>query len=354
MGRAPLERLEPLQAASLKDVFIERFEHLILSGELRIGQRLPSERALALKLGVSRPVVHEGLVELAARGLVMIRPRVGTVVADYRREGSLALLASLVNQHSDDLDPALLDGILALRGLVETETARLAARNRGGEELPALQAVLERERTVDHARIDVIVDLDFSFHHLIALASGNPIYPMLVKSFEPAHRHLARRFFSRHNTAADVFTAHAQLVAAIEAGSDARAAAIMAGLLERGRRTLAALIHQAASRTGRASPRAGGGLSPEPSTSSQAGHVTRQAAADPPSNADVVSQAPAISPRTDGGKRATAKSTRRKRSTRDDTQGRAKSAVPNRPHPVSRGNSKRRRKGTRAGERSER
>ncbi len=49
------ELLKPIRTASLKDVFINRFEKLILSGTFPVGQKLPSERELALQLGVSRP-----------------------------------------------------------------------------------------------------------------------------------------------------------------------------------------------------------------------------------------------------------------------------------------------------------
>ncbi len=62
--------LKPIHTASLKDVFIKRFEELILSGKFPVGQKLPSERELALQLGVSRPIVHEGLVDLAQAGVV--------------------------------------------------------------------------------------------------------------------------------------------------------------------------------------------------------------------------------------------------------------------------------------------
>ncbi len=234
-----IDALEPLHSVSLKEVFIERFEALILSGQLSIGERLPSERALALRLGVSRPVVHEGLVELAARGLVTIRPRLGTVVADYRRQGSLALLSSLVNQHGDALDPALLDGVLALRCLVETEAARLAAAARGGQERGALSQLIARESAIDLSQADEVVELDYSFHHLVALASGNPVYPMLVKSFEPAHRHFARQFFATPGVAREVFGFHERLVGLIHNGRQRAACDLMRELLERGRQTLA-------------------------------------------------------------------------------------------------------------------
>ncbi|MFA6032330.1 MAG: GntR family transcriptional regulator, partial [Myxococcota bacterium] len=92
-----IELLAPLKAESLKEVFISRFEGLILSGQLATGQKLPSERELAMTLGVSRPVVHEGLVDLAAKGLVSMKPRVGAFVNDFRREGSITLLSSLLD-----------------------------------------------------------------------------------------------------------------------------------------------------------------------------------------------------------------------------------------------------------------
>ncbi len=52
------ELLEPIRTESLKELFIKRFEELILSGKFPIGQKLPSERELALQLNVSRPVAN--------------------------------------------------------------------------------------------------------------------------------------------------------------------------------------------------------------------------------------------------------------------------------------------------------
>ncbi|MBW1814590.1 MAG: FadR family transcriptional regulator, partial [Deltaproteobacteria bacterium] len=116
------ELLKPIKSESLKEIFISRFENLILSGKLSIGQKLPSERELALQLGVSRPVVHEGLVDLASKGLITLTPRIGTVVNDYRTEGSLAMLTSLFNYHDGQLQPAILESVLDMRMLFERET----------------------------------------------------------------------------------------------------------------------------------------------------------------------------------------------------------------------------------------
>lgn len=232
------EILQPLRTPSLKEALIERLEELILSGQVCIGQKLPSERALALQLGVSRPLVHEGLVELAARGLISMKPRVGAEVSDYRREGSLALLNSLISYRRGSLDLALLDGLLSLRRLLESETARLAARNRTSSDLHELGELLARESEVDERDIDSLVDVDFDFHHRIALASGNPIYPMFIKSFEPAAKNLAGQFFAAKSVAATVFGFHRKLVEAVASKNGDRAAAVMAEILSHGRTVL--------------------------------------------------------------------------------------------------------------------
>jgi GntR family transcriptional repressor for pyruvate dehydrogenase complex len=237
-----MDLLEPLRSTNLRDVFVERLEGLILSGALPIGERLPPERALAERLGVSRPVVHEGLVELAARGLVTMRPRVGTVVNDYRRQGSLALLGSLVNHAHGDFAPPLLDGMLGLRRLVQGDAVRLATLNRSAGDLADLDAIVAREARVDHGDVDAVVELDLAFHHAVALASGNPVYPMLVRSFEPAERNLASRFFAEPAVAADVFARHRRIVAAITTRNAPEAVALMEELLDRGRETLMGIL----------------------------------------------------------------------------------------------------------------
>ena len=177
------ELLKPIRTESLKDVCITRLEELILSGRVAMGERLPSERELALQLGVSRPVVHEGLVDMAAKGLVSMIPRKGTVVNDYRQEGSIALLTSLLNYHDGKLEPKLLESLLRMRVLFEVETARLAARNCTEDHLKDFNALLEAEAHIAAHRTEEITRLDFRFHHLVAMASGNIIYPLLINSF---------------------------------------------------------------------------------------------------------------------------------------------------------------------------
>jgi len=226
--------LQPIRAESLKDAFVRRFEELILSGAFPIGKKLPSERELALQLAVSRPVVHEGMVDLAAKGLVSLIPRVGTIVNDYRKEGSLSLLTSLVNYHQGDLDPGLLTSLLQMRMLFEVETARLAATRRTQDQLESFQRLLQKEAVVDHENAARISELDFDFHHLLALSSGNHIYPLLLNSFKQCYLNLTGRFFSDPTVVPEVFTFHKEMVLSLEDKNEKQAIKIMERMLTHG------------------------------------------------------------------------------------------------------------------------
>jgi GntR family transcriptional regulator, transcriptional repressor for pyruvate dehydrogenase complex len=230
--------LDPIRNESLPDMFVARLEKLILSGQLAIGRKLPPERELAQQLGVSRPVVHEGLVDLAFKGLVSMRPRVGAVVNDYRKEGSLAVLVSLMHYHNGGLDPKLLRSSLAMRRLFEMETARLAAANRTKEHLGAFRAVLAEEKIADRGNAESISNIDFRFHHLIALASDNFVYPLLLNTFRQFYTAMTRIFFGNPGVIPIVFQFHRKLVSQIADGDENAAANTMEKILEHGEKHL--------------------------------------------------------------------------------------------------------------------
>ncbi|MBN2387895.1 MAG: FadR family transcriptional regulator [Anaerolineales bacterium] len=229
--------IAPLKVLSLKEACVARLEALILSGELHIGERLPPERDFALRLGVSRPVLHEALVDLAGKGLVEILPRRGVFVSDYRRDGSLAMLTSLLAHHEGRLDPAFFDSMLAFRLLLEVETVRLAALARTPAQLAGLLDLLAREAAADPSRAALLTELDFDFHLSLAIASANHVYPLILNSFKCVYTSLTGEFFRRYaggQVVAEVFDFHRRLVAAVAARDAADAARLMTATLEHG------------------------------------------------------------------------------------------------------------------------
>lgn len=189
-----LEFNSPIQADTLKDVCVDRLEELILSGKFEVGKRLPSQRALAQQLGVSRPVVHEALVYLANKGLVEMVPRVGAVVNDYREKGTLALLDALFKHRREELAPELHDSLLALRFVLEMEWARLAALNRTEKQIRRMREIIAEESDTDPTDVDRLSRLGFDFHHTLAMATDNPVYPLMLNSFKNAYLEMSLIF----------------------------------------------------------------------------------------------------------------------------------------------------------------
>lgn len=234
--------LHPIETKTPKEIFIERFEQMILSGQLIIGQKLPPERELAEKLKVSRPVVHEGLLDLASKGLVTLVPRVGSYVNDFRKHGSLGILTSLLTYHGGNLDPKLLQDLLEMRMLIEVENARLAAENRSSEQLDQLEQLLVSEQQVDRSDIGGVTRLDYEFHHLVALGTQNFAYALLLNSFKEFYTHISAKFFADSAMVEPVFALHRRLVDAIRQRDREEAAQVMRHLLAHGAANLARLI----------------------------------------------------------------------------------------------------------------
>jgi len=236
------EAFSPIESISLKDEFIARFESLILSGKFAPGEKVPSERDLGTLFGISRPVVHEGLRELESRGLVTIESRKGVWVNDYRREGSIEMLLSMLNYTEGRLSPSLFDGILKMRILFEAETARLAAISRTGEQLAALERIIEQERELNQASANEIAALDFDFHLGVAIASGNEIYPLLLNSFKKIYKAILASFYSDPAVIPAVISYHSQLVKAIRAKNAEKARDGMTAILRYGEKNLRRIL----------------------------------------------------------------------------------------------------------------
>jgi fatty acid metabolism transcriptional regulator FadR len=226
--------IKRINAESLKDQFVKQFEENILSGYFSIGEKLPSERDIATQMGVSRPVVHEGLVDLAAKGLVTMKPRHGTIVNDYRKEGSLALLHSLMQYRSHGVEDELLKSLLNMRMLFEVENARLAALNRSEEQLEDLFKIIKTEKTVNQRNLKKITELDFNFHHTISLATGNVIYPLMLNSMKQFYTNISGIFFKVKGVIPVVFEFHASIVDAVIEKDDKKAVSVMKKMLSHG------------------------------------------------------------------------------------------------------------------------
>ncbi len=202
----------------------------IADNRFGIGDRLPPERALAEEYGISRIIVHSAIVELGAKGLLEIAPRKGVTVADYKRQGNIALLEIMLTAIEEGSE--LLWGLLDARRLLEEEFARLAALNRTDANLMNLKAIIQKE--TEYNDIEERAELDFALHHEIAHASANAIYPLLIKSMEGTYLRLIKEFYSAMSDWSKVTARHQSLLKAIAERNPNAAAKVMSELLFEG------------------------------------------------------------------------------------------------------------------------
>ena len=171
---------------SVKDAFIDEILHKIISGELEPGDRLPPERELAAALGISRSIVNQGLLQLESMGFVAIRPRHGTVVCDFRKYPTPQSLDALMRYGSSDIGDPLFSDMMEFRILLERECAGLACENAYDSTLDKMEEQLLRME----AGPEDTADAQYLFHYRLTQASGNSVYSMIFRAFEPVIRAL--------------------------------------------------------------------------------------------------------------------------------------------------------------------
>ena len=187
-----------LNAPTLKELFVKEFETMILSGQLKVGQRLPSERELAASMQVSRAVVNSGIAELARKGFLHVKPRSGVYVTDYRRFGTVETLLSIMNYNGGQLRKEEVRSILEIKIVVDSLAVELAIRTMTKEDLKELRMRLKemREETV----FEKYGDLLFDFYHELMMVSGNSLLPLIYRSFRIPIVHLWLRFVRKYGT----------------------------------------------------------------------------------------------------------------------------------------------------------
>jgi DNA-binding FadR family transcriptional regulator len=131
-----------------------------------------------------------------------------------------------------------------MRLLVETENARLAAKNRTDVQLMEFEELLEQEAKANHSDIEAITQLDFEFHLLVTIATDNLLYPLLINSFKPVYTNLSCQFFQDQSVVPVVFDYHQRLVEAVRTRDEQKAVDIMWKLLKHGEDRLREIISQ--------------------------------------------------------------------------------------------------------------
>lgn len=141
-------------------------ENEVRTGQLPVGNKLPTEAEIMQRFDVSRTVVREALSRLQASGLVETRHGIGTFVKTPESTGNFRI------SDQDFATVADVIAVLELRISLETEAAGLAARRRTAENLDAMQTALDAFQMSIQQDSDAVPP-DFQFHMEVARATGN-------------------------------------------------------------------------------------------------------------------------------------------------------------------------------------
>ncbi|MDU8912604.1 FadR/GntR family transcriptional regulator [Aestuariicoccus sp. MJ-SS9] len=168
----------PVQSEKLSSAVVRQIEQLILRGVLRPGERLPSERELSDRLGVSRPSLREAVAELHERGLLTSRAGAGIFVADVLGSAFSDALVKLFSDH----DEAVFD-YLSFRRDMEGLAAERAASLGTETDLKVIQSLFDKMEAA-HAKRNPADEarLDADFHLAIIEASHNVIMLHMMRS----------------------------------------------------------------------------------------------------------------------------------------------------------------------------
>jgi GntR family uxuAB operon transcriptional repressor len=150
-----------------------RIGELIAGGEFKVGDRLPSERALAERFNVSRTLVREAIIVLEIQGAVEVRGGSGIYIS-----ASAAGVAAAPNAYALPPGPGPFE-LLRARSLIEGEIASVAAENRKDSDIDRIYAALAamREHMQDKAANEAA---DRLFHLRIAESTGNSVLLQMV------------------------------------------------------------------------------------------------------------------------------------------------------------------------------
>lgn len=186
----------------------DRIQDLIVSESLHPGDKLPSERDLAEKMGVSRTVVREAIRVLGVRGLVETKSGCGTYV---RALESRDISAPMELFFKLKLSPTPFRDVYEVRRMIEVEAAGLAAERGTCADYELMQKTIDEleSRARDP---DQFVQLDLEFHLALAAATHNAFFEMLLRPITDLWRTVIRMSYQIPGAVQDAVSYHANVL----------------------------------------------------------------------------------------------------------------------------------------------
>lgn len=224
-GREPFE-IVPIKRVDVYESVLAQLNALISESGMEPGDRLPPERELVERLGVSRVSVREALRALESMGKIEIRPNAGSFVVHPNGNAFAKQLKAIL-----PVDRAFLEHLVDVRAAVEDKVVALVAE-RAEADLSAVSATLERSQA-DLNESGERGSLDLRFEAALAREAGNPLLAEMQRS---VHQLWVEAWSECRIAPGDWYRLHAEHLAildALEKGDGELARRLMADHVDR-------------------------------------------------------------------------------------------------------------------------
>ncbi|WP_256010089.1 FadR/GntR family transcriptional regulator [Desertivirga xinjiangensis] len=222
-----IDNIQAIQVESPVDKIIRQLKQLIVSGQLKPGDRLPAERALSEKFGVGRSYVREAILKLEFYGLLKTNPQSGTYVSGLGIKVIDSLITDIIKFNKDDFS-----AMVEARYYLELDSVRLAAERKSSEDIEAIeQAMNDYEAKVNNG--ESAVEEDMLFHVMIARATKNSVIESMILNLIPdLIKHITENKICGDNRGKAAIEEHRAIFEALKAGDIDAAENAMAGHLD--------------------------------------------------------------------------------------------------------------------------
>lgn len=202
---------------------VEQLQTLACSGEYQVGDKLPSEKELCERYGVSRTVLREALRAVEAKGIVSIYAGKGIFVAKPDFESLISPMEHFLQAGKVDV----MDLIQA-RHFLEPGIAHVAAIRAGEDDIRKLEENLE-DMVANLESGDLFITADQQFHSNLALATKNPVLYVMARTITESLVLFRKTIYEVEGAPAKAVMRHQQIIAAVRAHDAALAYQAMEG-----------------------------------------------------------------------------------------------------------------------------
>ncbi len=193
------------------DEAIDRIKQMIVTGELRPGDRLPREPDLAARLGLSRSSLREAVKALALIRVLEVRQGDGTFVTSLDPALLMETMGFVLDLHQD----ASVLEFFEVRRILEPAAAARAALRMADADIATLRKLLDE--LGPEPSVEDLLASDVEFHRLLAIGSGNRALASIIDSLrQPTYRARIWRGLTQNDAVARTLAEHRAILDAIE------------------------------------------------------------------------------------------------------------------------------------------